>query len=225
VAILALVALVGGACSAGGDEAQEQHENAEPSATARDPEQHASMTLDMDTQVARAVKLGESHVRVDFLSRAGEPLFSVDFRSGVTEGETVTWQLHEVTATEPPVREGGLPVPLEALPELKDAIKMAILVQDRVVTSMNGQDYDNWGCNLPFTNIVSCGPHGGCCDIHDQCYADNGCDASSWYKPWPFTSAACVGCNAAVVGCMGLLTFLAPGPSVCCELDNCGDPR
>ncbi|WP_437592400.1 hypothetical protein [Sorangium sp. So ce1000] len=227
---LASVAFVGAACSAGDSESQGQYETTVAPGTEVDPQQREVMTLDMDTQVARAMKLGEKQVRVDILSRAGEPLFTVDIRSGVPEGETLTWQLHQNMEAEPAAREGSVPVPLEALPALRDAINMAVFVQDRVVASVNGKDYDNWGCDLPFTDISSCSPVGGCCDIHDECYADHGCNASSWYKIPPWTSFACMGCNARVVACIGsasqpALLLSLPGPSVCCSRGTCGDPR
>lgn len=79
---------------------------------------------------------------------------------------------------------------------------------------------DSWGCDLPFTHVSSCSSKGACCDVHDACYAKNGCTASSWYNP--SASSACKACNSAVVHCF---TFENPGPSVCCAQGNCGQPR
>ncbi len=41
----------------------------------------------------------------------------------------------------------------------------------------------------------------GCCADHDQCYAKNGCGASSWV--WGFGSSACKNCNDMVYDCVG----------------------
>lgn len=44
------------------------------------------------------------------------------------------------------------------------------------------QKRDNRGCDTVFgmTTIQSCGPDGKCCDIHDECYRQHKCTASSW---------------------------------------------
>jgi hypothetical protein len=46
-----------------------------------------------------------------------------------------------------------------------------------------------------------------CCDDHDRCYAQNGCDSSSWWRFW--SGWSCTFCNMEVVGCFS----------------NGGDPR
>jgi hypothetical protein len=38
-----------------------------------------------------------------------------------------------------------------------------------------------------------------CCDIHDRCYAKNGCAASSWWEMW--SSWRCDACNLQVIWC------------------------
>jgi hypothetical protein len=38
-----------------------------------------------------------------------------------------------------------------------------------------------------------------CCDMHDQCYAKNGCSSSSWWQIW--SSWTCDICNGSVVYC------------------------
>jgi len=38
-----------------------------------------------------------------------------------------------------------------------------------------------------------------CCDIHDYCYAKNGCSSSTWWRAW--TSWSCDECNMNVVWC------------------------
>jgi len=38
-----------------------------------------------------------------------------------------------------------------------------------------------------------------CCDVHDICYAKNGCSSQSWWQAW--TSWTCDFCNAWVVSC------------------------
>jgi len=37
-----------------------------------------------------------------------------------------------------------------------------------------------------------------CCDVHDQCYSNNGCSYKTW---WQWGSWSCNICNAAVIGC------------------------
>lgn len=38
-----------------------------------------------------------------------------------------------------------------------------------------------------------------CCDDHDRCYAQNGCNASSWWRPW--SGWTCTYCNMEAVVC------------------------
>jgi len=184
-----------------------------------------TITVEQETQVARAVRLEPNHVRVDIFSRAGEQLFEVDFRPTNGDEETLTWKLHPGASplTSMPVTSGGLPSPYAELPSLEECAKAAALVQGKVIASVNGPEYDSWGCDLPVRGLTSCGPKGTCCDRHDDCYARNHCNSSSWWKPWPFASRACKACNSAVVNCF--TSILPIGRSVCCARGNCGQPR
>ncbi len=61
-------------------------------------------------------------------------------------------------------------------------------------------DKDNPGCDgIPDILETECML--ACCEIHDQCYADNGCTAASWL-PGHGQGAACTQCNIDVVICM-----------------------
>lgn len=185
-----------------------------------------TVTVDQETQVARATRLDPTHVRVEMFSRAGEKLFQVDLRPTNGDEDTLTWELVPGPAsqqTSMPVTSGGMPSPYAELPSLEECAKGAALVQGKIMASINGPAYDSWGCDLPVRGLTSCGPKGTCCDRHDACYARNRCNASSWWKPWPFTSAACKACNAAVVSCF--TSVLPIGKSVCCSRGNCGRPR
>ncbi len=185
-----------------------------------------TLTREMDTQVAHATKASASQVRVDIISRTGALQFSVEINPGAPDEQVVAWSIPAdvVVASAGGVTSGTLVLPLEQLPTLDDSVNIAILVQSRVIGSMNGQPYDNWGCDLPFTNVASCSLKGACCDTHDACYARNGCSSSSWWVPWPITSRACQACNAVVTACIAS-TIYYPGPSVCCSYGNCGQPR
>lgn len=196
----------------------------------REPDNNASsdrvetLTRDMDTQIAHAAEINYSRIHVDMLSRTGELLFSVDIHPGAPEEDTVAWSLPADAAMSSAdgVTSGALAVPLEQLPDLEGAIDIAAFVQAKVIGGMKGQDYDNWGCDLPFTRVASCGRKGACCDTHDACFARHRCSGSSWWNP--LASFACKACNAAVVACIGS-AFYFPGPSVCCARRNCGQPR
>jgi hypothetical protein len=86
------------------------------------------------------------------------------------------------------------------------------------------QNYDNWGCDLlpgRYNGFISCGSRGACCDRHDTCYANNHCTGWSWlFVPW---HPCQVRCNLPAAGCF--LALEGPGPSECCALENCGQPR
>jgi hypothetical protein len=187
-------------------------------------EQPEVLTRDMDTQIAHATKVTPSHVHVDMMSRAGAVVFSADIQPGGPAEQAITWRLSADPAlgSAGGALSGALSVPLAQLPELEDAITMTAFTESKVIRSMKGQEYDNWGCDLPFTNVASCSPKGACCDVHDACYARNHCSSSSWWNP--FASLACKACNAAVVACIASPVYF-PGPSVCCALGNCGTPR
>jgi len=63
-----------------------------------------------------------------------------------------------------------------------------------------GGDKDNPGCDgIPDILETECMLE--CCEIHDQCYADNNCTARSWL-PGHGQGAACTQCNVDVVICM-----------------------
>ncbi len=63
-----------------------------------------------------------------------------------------------------------------------------------------GGDKDNPGCDgIPDILETECMLD--CCEIHDQCYADNNCTARSW-PPGHGQGAACTQCNIDVVICM-----------------------
>ena len=47
-----------------------------------------------------------------------------------------------------------------------------------------------------------------CCVMHDQCYADNKCNASSWGGPIP---SSCQGCNAKAVACIVIIGAMSGG--------------
>ena len=76
---------------------------------------------------------------------------------------------------------------------------------------------DDWGCDELQT--LSCSPKGVCCDIHDDCYYQNGCSALSWLG---LSSPACTACNIAVVYCFADSVHI--GQSACCVLNKCGQP-
>jgi len=170
-----------------------------------------------------AERVSDQVVFVQILSEQGTTRFSVEFRAGDTEGVNLHWQTYEKVARDAAGQEvtaGDIAVPLEALPELDKSATMAAYVQKQVIESLAGQEHDNWGCDLPFTWVTSCGGLGSCCDIHDACYAQFHCSSSSWWNP--FASTACKACNAGVVAC---IAQPIKGPSICCFLGNCGQPR
>lgn len=218
VALVVCGSTVAIGCAGAGDEAADEPLGQE----APSPE---TLTMDLDNVVARSTKVSPSLVRVDIYDRAGAPQFSVDYRLGSADEETVRWTLHAQPGVEQassaPV-EGSLRPELAELPTLESAIKGALYIQSKVSSSLQGEEYDNYGCDLPSWVWFgdSCGSNGACCDVHDACYAQNGCTASSWY--WTLPGGACDRCNGAVVSC---IAFSNPGPSSCCAAGNCGQPR
>jgi len=216
------------ALALGGCDGAPEGEPATPGAPAADPADvgKETITVDQETQVARAVKVADNHVRVDLFSREGEKLFEVDIRPTNGDDETLTWRLFPGTAsmqTSLPETSGGFPSPYEEIPSLEECAQAAALIQGKVSAIINGPEYDSWGCDLPVRGLTSCGPKGRCCDTHDDCYARHHCNSSSWWKPWPFASRACKACNSAVVSCF---THVLPiGRSVCCARGTCGRPR
>lgn len=94
--------------------------------------------------------------------------------------------------------------------------------------------HDNHGCDW---GPDSCGPNGKCCDEHDSCYARHGCNQGSWFCLMPYRNpdgyqeyacnnggpiAQCRECNLAAARCVA---FTDPGPSECCQVQKCGQPR
>jgi hypothetical protein len=69
------------------------------------------------------------------------------------------------------------------------------------------------GCDV---FIDSCGPDGGCCDVHDRCYKANNCTAWSWLG---IESLNCWKCNSDVMKCIAMQN---PGMSSCCSDGTCG---
>jgi hypothetical protein len=65
--------------------------------------------------------------------------------------------------------------------------------------------------------IESCGPNGGCCDVHDKCFEINKCTASSWIPG--VEGLACWKCNWDVMKCIAMQN---PGMSSCCSYGTCG---
>ena len=47
-----------------------------------------------------------------------------------------------------------------------------------------------------------------CCDIHDRCYAKNGCTAQTWWQWW--SSWKCDFCNMSAIWCFNTLTVINP---------------
>lgn len=178
-----------------------------------------TLTMELDNGVAHAVKLSASLLRVDLYDRKGDKQFSVDFRLGGENEETIRWTAFGAPDAEPASK--GLQQPMDALPDLEKAVAGAVYMQTKVSNAMtNGEEYDSYGCDIPSWAVNSCGSKGKCCDVHDACYARNGCTSSSWY--WTLPGGSCDRCNGAVVSC---ITFTNPGPSSCCAAGNCGRPR
>ena len=210
--------MLGTGCSAGNDPASEVTPAA---ATAQE-----TLSVDLDDGVAHVTKLSPEEMHVDILSRDGGLRFSVDLRPGEEGESNVAWKLHNYIAAAPEAKDidsGALSVPFEQSPTMEEGARLAAIMEHKIKGGMSGKEYDSWGCDLPFQTVSSCSPWGGCCDTHDACYAKNHCSSSSWYKPWPWTSAACVACNAKVVSCFNRI--IPPGRSACCSKGNCGKPR
>lgn len=178
-----------------------------------------TLTMDVENGVAHGVKVSSSLVRVDLYNLQGELQFSVDYRLGGEGDETIKWTAFGAQGSEPASK--SLTEPMSELPDLEKAIAGAAYMQTKVANAMaGGEEYDSYGCDIPTWAVNSCGSKGKCCDIHDACYAKNGCTASSWY--WTLPGGACDKCNGAVVSC---ITTSNPGPSSCCAAGNCGQPR
>ncbi len=187
-----------------------------------------TMTAELDSGVAHAVRLDASRIRVDIYDPAGDPQFSADYRVAEGQKPTVAWTLIRAATPEgaaPEATAGSLELEVEQLPELEGAITGAAVIQAQVSKAISGAEYDNWGCDLLPGNynwVVSCGLKGACCDAHDACFARYGCTAASWTRPWSEPWQCSALCNATAVACF---TGLNPGPSQCCFRGNCGQPR
>lgn len=199
----------------------------ENGATQEESDSPETLTMSLDDGVAHATKVSPELVLVEIYDSAGRLGFVLECEVGREGGAQLRWVWLDVPASsggESPPGSGSLDVPLEQLPELEDAIVGAVYLRGQIAGSMRGEEaYDNWGCDLPgwLGSGLTCSLKGACCDIHDACYARFHCSASSWINP--FASAACKACNAAVVAC--ITGPLYPGPSACCRLGNCGQPR
>ncbi|WP_438006939.1 hypothetical protein WME89_51775 [Sorangium sp. So ce321] len=200
----------------------------EPAGDPQMDEGAETLTVELDGSVAHAVRVDVSRVRVDIYDLAGDLQFSADYRAIEGQKPAVEWKLfHPAAAGEsaPIAASGSLEVELEQLPALDGAITGAALIHAQVSRADSGVDYDNWGCDLlpgAYNGIISCGTKGGCCDVHDACFATYGCAAGSWTRPWDYAWQCSAICNAGAVACF---TAGNPGPSVCCFRGNCGQPR
>ncbi|CAF1256986.1 unnamed protein product [Adineta ricciae] len=95
----------------------------------------------------------------------------------------------------------------------KPTVRESILHGDLTTTpGLTGRN--NAGCDAI---INSCGPNGGCCDEHDQCYELNKCTALSWIPG--VQGLNCWNCNWKVMKCVVMLN---PGMSSCCSAGTCG---
>lgn len=178
-----------------------------------------TLTMDVDNGIAHASKLSASLVHVDLYDLQGNLEFSVDIRLGGEGEETIKWTLFPAPGVEP-ISKSWKNAVVE-LPDLETAIAGATYMQKNVTNAMaQGEAYDNYGCDLPYTWVTSCSSKGKCCDVHDACYAKYGCTASSWYGYGPVVCSDV--CNANVVYC---IFNTNPGPSSCCSAGNCGQPR
>lgn len=205
--------LVGIGCVAEAPDESKDVGSDEPSAAIE------TLTMNVDTGVAHAAKLSASLVRVDFYSAQGDLNFSVDFRLGGAENETIQWTAFGTTGAEPASKSWKQE--MAELPDLKTAIAGAAYIQKNVSNAMEyGETYDNYGCDIPTWTVSSCGSKGKCCDVHDACYAQYGCTSSSWYGYGPVICDT--KCNANVVSC---ILNTNPGPSSCCAAHKCGQPR
>ncbi|KYF59918.1 hypothetical protein BE04_42940 [Sorangium cellulosum] len=187
-----------------------------------------TLTVELEGSVAHAVRIDASQVRVDIYDRAGVLQFSADYRAIEGQMPSVAWTLFQPAAAGEPAAaaaSGALEVEMDELPTLDGAVTGAALIHAQVSRADSSEAYDNWGCDLlpgAYNGIVSCGTKGACCDVHDACFATYGCNAGSWTRPWDYAWQCSAICNAGAVGCF---TSLHPGPSECCWLGNCGQPR
>jgi hypothetical protein len=159
----------------------------------------------------------------------GARLFDSRYPVQKPDGKYLQWQYEGETAV-----TQSTPVPDSTIPSLegmffasRDVVKMlgggekpadGSLVIAPTGERLHLAPLDDFGCDG--FGGVSCTNKGICCDIHDQCYADNGCRALSWLG---LGSPACIGCNIDAVAC-----FASPipfGPSACCYNGTCGQPR
>jgi hypothetical protein len=179
-----------------------------------------TLTLRGDNRVAHAVKQSPSLIHVDIDDQLGVRQFSVEYEVGGTNDEAIRWTLFKPSEGLESLEtaSGSLPSGLSELPTLSDSIAASVYIQSQVSASIQEQEYDNYGCDIPNWAVDSCGSKGQCCDVHDACYAEHDCTAASWFYLW----GDCRGCNSAVVAC---ILNDNPGPSSCCAANNCGQPR
>jgi len=214
LALTAILALLVMSCS----------DQSEQAPTEADVESSAlsvySTSID-ENKEARALELDPTHTLVEIRTVQGDLLFDAHYQLEDDEHTRVSYTLYPtVDITETVTSEIVLDVaqPLS----LEQTVDGTVMLYTQVENAVLG-NYDNWGCDLlpgQYNTIASCGSKGGCCDVHDACYRQYGCTASSWTS-WPWTTCQ-VKCNAPVVACFAASH---PGPSVCCSLGNCGNPR
>lgn len=221
VALSFWAVLAMGCSSEAGSDAKAARENTEPAVAATET---LSMDVD-DNTIARASRFADDDLRVEIGSTHGVVDFVAELRRTGSLHTTMNFTFY------PPAAEEGAPRQPASnsfdfdseLPTLEGAIAGSVFVRSQFSSAVLGT-YDKWGCDLlpsRFSGIISCGPKGACCDRHDACYAENGCTASSWGQlPW---RPCQVRCNIPATGCF--LSGFGNGPSVCCALGNCGQPR
>ncbi len=128
----------------------------------------------------------------------------------------------------------AIPNPATAITSISNAARTTILIAAQIPAAvaeghkpvpMNTAGCDGFGS--VDLHKYDCTNAGECCDVHDQCYYDNNCDANSWTTN---EGTACSNCNRAVVACFLGVGLTSPGPSgfglgapsACCSLGNCG---
>jgi len=214
LALAAILALSVMSCS---DEAEQPSTQTEVETSALSV---YSASIDEQTE-ARALELDATHTLVEIRTVQGDLLFDAHYQVEDAQHTRVSYTLYP-TADITEAVSSELELELEQPLSLEQTVDGAVLLYTQVESAVLGT-YDNWGCDLlpgQYNTIASCGSKGGCCDVHDACYKNYGCTASSWTSaPW---STCQWRCNAPAVACFAASN---PGPSVCCSLGNCGQPR
>ncbi|HVZ36744.1 MAG TPA: hypothetical protein VG963_30160, partial [Polyangiaceae bacterium] len=180
---------------------------------------------------ARATDFGEGHIHVDMVQDDGGTAFAADYKLDEQSNTLVVEHTLFTTASNGGVKKvsDSRKVPTEPGDVLtyQGAIDSTIMLHKSISGAELGLYAANndWGCDLgPELGMqASCSNKGQCCDVHDSCYEQHGCTASSWLHP-VIDSTCEYACNLPVVACMALAN---PGPSQCCgeTLNYCGLPR